>query len=448
MNILNGRSLRAPRFLRTTMLLTMAAVTLSACTVPQRQTVAPGEISTVMGPAVRTNRTPMEGALACFADHVASTKRPPLVIAVGDIKDYTGKYNISEGNAITQGGSLMVYSALGKLGGAVRIAERFDPTIAERELGYIDRRQLGDGQIHELGGADGKQQVPWVPYFGGSITQSDYFIIGGITELNYNINSGGAEAGVNQMGIKARTYHQSIAIDLRIVDTHSLMVVKTISLSKQLTGYEIGLNIFRFFDNDLFDVNVGAKGQEPLQLGVRTALEEGVVRLVGAVTQVDPEPCMTVKMGSRIPPQSADELRQHADPGPALVPAGQSAAPGGATYGAISSLPSTGSWIQIPFEVGAPGLNSSALSALEKASTAAQTDAVDIVLVARDTEQWDPGKRDALIDQRIAAVVSGLASRGIPQSRIRVTWRPAATDNTLHRDGPGMIEIAKLRIGT
>jgi hypothetical protein len=81
--------------------------------------------------------------LACYADHIAATRRPPVVIGVGDVKDYTGKYSINEGNAITQGGALMVYSALGKLGGAVSIAERFDPVIAERELAYADRRQLG-----------------------------------------------------------------------------------------------------------------------------------------------------------------------------------------------------------------------------------------------------------------------------------------------------------------
>src|SRR5690606_18361062 len=134
-------------------------------------------------------------------------------------KDYTGKYSINEGNAITQGGALMVYSALGKMDGVVQVAERFDPTIAERELAYIDRRQLGDGDAHQLGGPDGAQRVPWLPYFGGTIRQSDYFIVGGITELNYDINSGGAEAGINQIGAKGRLYNEQVGIDLRIVDT-------------------------------------------------------------------------------------------------------------------------------------------------------------------------------------------------------------------------------------
>jgi curli biogenesis system outer membrane secretion channel CsgG len=281
----------------------MAIVLLSAlaagCTTPPAQKVAPGELPLVLGPPVRDNVTPMDGALACFADHVASTGAAPIVIGVGDVKDFTGKYSLNEGNALTQGGALMVYSALGKMSGAVRIAERFDPSIAERELGYTDRRQLGDGEIHELQGPNGKQQVPWLPYYGGTIQQSDYFIVGGITEVNYDIRSGGIEAGVNQVAGKGRTYSQQVAVDLRIVDTKTLEVVKTVSLSKQFSGYEVGLNIFRFFGNDLFDINIGARGQEPLQLGVRATLEEGVMRLVSAVTRVDYEPCRNAVDGVR-----------------------------------------------------------------------------------------------------------------------------------------------------
>ena len=63
----------------------------------------------VMGPQVRSNRTPMEGAFACMADKLADAHKPRITIAVGDVKDYTGAYNINEGNAMSQGGALMVY---------------------------------------------------------------------------------------------------------------------------------------------------------------------------------------------------------------------------------------------------------------------------------------------------------------------------------------------------
>lgn len=431
-----------------------AAALLAGCVNAPRQRMAPLEAPVVLGPSVRDNVTPMEPVMACFADHVAAAGRAPVVVAVGDVKDYTGKYNINEGNAITQGGALMVYSALGKLSGAVRIAERFDPVIAERELGYADRRQLGDGRNHALAGANGAagQNVPWLPYFGGTINKSDYFIVGGITELNYNINSGGAEVGVNQVSAKARTFSQSVGVDLRIVDTKTLMVVRTVSLTKQFNGYEVGFNVFRFFNSDLFDIDIGAKGQEPVQLGVRAALEEGVVRLIGAVTKVDYQPCMVMRPGAgkKIQTIPAAQLRKVDNP---LVDVSGTPVQTGQTGTAVNAgspaaVPlSSGMTQQLPFEFGATALGGSALALVDQIAAAAKKGPTEVVLVARDTESWDGRKRDDLTNQRIAAFTSALANRGIAPAAVSVTWRPDAADSSIHRDGPGLQEIAKLRIG-
>ena len=430
-----------------------AAALMAGCVSAPQQRLAPLEAPIVLGPSVRDNITPMEPVMACFADHVAATLRPPVVVAVGDVKDYTGKYSVNEGNAITQGGALMVYSALGKLSGAVQIAERFDPVIAERELGYADRRQLGDGKNHSLAGANGSQNVPWLPYFGGTINKSDYFIVGGITELNYNINSGGAEVGINQIGIKARTYSQSVGIDLRIVDTKTLLVVRTISLTKQFNGYEVGLNVFRFFDSKLYDIDIGAKGQEPLQLGVRTALEEGVVRLIGAVTRVDYQPCMVMRAGAGLPIQTTPAVQLRKVDNPVIevaVSTPVSASQGGIAVNALSQTGTrlTGSTTQLPFDFGSTALGGATLALIDQIATAAKQGPTEVMLVARDTEIWDAGKRDGLIDQRIAALTSALANRGIAPAAISVIWRPDAADNSIHRDGPGLQEIAKLRIGS
>jgi curli biogenesis system outer membrane secretion channel CsgG len=430
-----------------------AAALLAGCVTAPMQKFAPMEVPTVLGPAVRDNVTPMEPVIACFADHVAATGRAAVVVAVGDVKDYTGKYNINEGNAITQGGALMVYSALGKLSGAVRIAERFDPMIAERELGYADRRQLGDGRNHILAGANGAagQNVPWMPYFGGTINKSDYFIVGGITELNYNINSGGAEIGVNQVAVKGRTFSQSVGVDLRIVDTKSLMVVQTISLTKQFNGYEVGFNVFRFFGSNLFDIDIGAKGQEPVQLGVRAALEEGVVRLIGAVTKVDYRPCLPLLPGAgkTIQTTPAAQMRKVDNPlvdvGGMPVQTGQ----GGTAVNASSQTGAqpTGNVVQLPFEFGATQLGGASMALVDQIAAAAKQGPVEVMLVARDSETWDARKRDDLINQRIAAVTSALANRGLAPAAVSVIWRPDAADAAIHRDGPGLQEIAKLRIG-
>ena len=426
-----------------------AAMALAGCVTAPQQRMAPMEAPIVLGPSVRDNITPMEPVLACLADHVAASGRQPLIVSVGDVKDYTGKYSVNEGNAITQGGALMVYSALGKMSGAVQIAERFDPGIAERELAYADRRQLGDGKNHAVAGPSGSQNVPWLPYFGGTINKSDYYIVGGITELNYDINSGGADVNVNQIGVKARTFSQSVSIDLRIVDTKTLMIVKTVSLTKQFNGYEVGFNVFRFFNSKLYDIDIGAKGQEPVQLGVRAALEEGVARLVGAVTRVDYQPCMAMRpgAGAQIETVPAEKLRKVENPPADTASAARTGGEAVNTATQTGTRLSSGA-VQIGFEFGSNQLSGATMALLDQIAVAAKAGAADVVLVARDNEVWDAGKRDALTDQRMAAFTSALANRGIAPAAISVTWRPDAADSSIHRDGPGLQEIAKLRIGS
>lgn len=420
--------------------LSLLGLSLPGCASMHEEQLAPGEARVLVGPAVRDNRTPMDGALQCFAGHIAARDARPLVIAVGDIRDYTGKYSVNEGNAITQGGALMVASALGKLQGGVRIAERFDPTIGERELGYTDRRQLGDGNTHALPGPAGAQSVPWLPYFGGSIQASNYYIVGGITELNYDIRSGGVEFAVGNVGPKHRTYTQSVAIDLRIVDTRSLVVVRTISLTKQFTGYETGFGIFRFFGSSLFDVNIGAKGQEPVQLGVRTALEEATMRLVGAVAGVDPAACMS-QASWAVAPVAPQPVAAAAAPAGAAT--GAAAALNGPVHGGAASAEA----VSVPFEVGSSELAGGASALLDWIATAAARGSVTLTIVGRDTENLDPAKREALTDRRIAAVLAALKQRSVAPDVVAVEWRPAATDPAIVPERPGLQRFARLRIG-
>ena len=410
------------------------AVLLSGCAGLHQLKLAPGEQPTLVGSAVRINRTPMDAALNCLGRAIAGRTARAPVIAVGDVRDFTGKYSVNEGNAVTQGGALMVTSALGKTG-AVRIAERFDPTIGERELGYTDHRQLGDGALHPVAGQSGTP-VPWLPYYGGSIAASDYYIVGGITELNYDIRSGGFEAAINQVGPKARLYTQSVAVDLRIVDTRSLVVLKTVSLTKQFTGYEVGFNLFRFFGSDLFDVGLGAKGQEPLQLGIRTALEEATARLVGAVAHVDPSACLSLQ--SWTAPTGA----------PAAPPA---PAPTAARSGAALNLGTSGPGVRasavLRFADGSTELPAGTGVALARLLAGHPRMSSELVIPARDDEPADPGKRDPLTDRRVAAVVAAAGALGVGEVAVRTLWRPAANDSAVHRADAGFQTIAQLSIG-
>ena len=106
-----------------------------------------------------------------------------------------------------------------------------------------------------------------------------------------------------------------------------------------------------------------------------------------------------------------------------------------------------GAFIQVPFAFGSADLSGQTLNVMDQIAAKAKNGVANVMIVSRDTENFDPGKRDRLTNQRISAVSSALASRGIPLGAIQVTWRPDPADTSIHRDGPGLQENAKLKIG-
>jgi outer membrane protein OmpA-like peptidoglycan-associated protein len=176
---------------------------------------------------------------------------------------------------------------------------------------------------------------------------------------------------------------------------------------------------------------------------------------MAAVTQVDHRPCMTMRPGGgeQIPLVPADQLRKVDNPADATAggaavtsPVMQSGVAVNASGAGGARL--TGAATQVPFDFGATTLGGSTLALIDQIAGAAKKGTTDVVLVARDNENWDARKRDELTDQRIAAVTSALANRGVAPGAISLTWRPDAADTSIHRDGPGLQEIAKLRIGS
>ena len=434
---------------------------------------------------VRSNVTPMSEPLACFARTLKASNKKPLGIAVGDVKDYTGKQGQDEGFAITQGGALMAYSALGKLGDAVRLHERFDTRIAEAELVYMDRRQLGDGSYHSIDDpnqAGETASVPWKPYFGGSIRQSDYFIVGGITELNYNIQSGGAEIAISNVGPKARVYTMNIAVDLRIVGSQSLMVYDTVSIEKQLTGYEVGFGVFRFFGSNLFDINIGAKNAEPLQLGVRTAIEAGVLQLVASVAGVDPASCVPPELGPvRWDGANAAAVRAEVvettasiDLPPPAKPAGglpassegllgQADAAAELDAGAILDLEpanvtersqaADGGEFAVLFSGSAKELDGLSQATIRRVADLVQGGRrVNLTISGRSESDLSGQERAALERDRIRTVVALLLRHGISKAQASLLWKSfpdqaQINQATLADNATELREIARIRVG-
>lgn len=270
----------------------IASFSLVGCA-NQAAFVNENQFETNVGAQVTPNPTPYSSALECIGNDARNDSLDPIWVSVGNIKDMTGRFSSEDGGyELTQGANLMVTSALGRIGAPVQLTERIDTSVFKFEADLAEQKMLGDNETKTINTKNGKKSVNWRLLKSGQVIGSEYYITGGLTEVNYNIFSGGSEAYVAGIGGGARVFAMSVAIDLRLVDTESLVIVDSVTLQKQIYGYETKAGVFKFFGNRLFDINAGEKSLEPLQLGVRTVLEVGVAKLMGGALNVFSNKCI------------------------------------------------------------------------------------------------------------------------------------------------------------
>ncbi len=258
----------------------------SACITPVAR--YDGQYTTPIGSApVTDNPTPYTKALTCLGQHAKLNNIPRPRVAVGRISDYTGKAELEGGRKVTQGASLMAISALAKAG--MRLTERFDTSVAELELKYANNKLVEGDAANEA----------FRTIKAGSITGSDYYLVGGSTELNFNIRSQGLDVfggDVDELdptgNFNAKLFVMNVGLDLRLVDTKTLDVVDVISFQKQIIGREIAAGYFDFFNNNVIDIGVGEKALEPIQLAVRSVIERAALEMTANLYGVTgPEIC-------------------------------------------------------------------------------------------------------------------------------------------------------------
>jgi curli production assembly/transport component CsgG/holdfast attachment protein HfaB len=247
------------------------AVALGGCVSPIPDSTG-RYTSPIGGAPVISNETPYSASLRCLSHY---TTQRPIRVAVGQIADYTGKAESdNSGRKITQGAALMAMSALSKAG--VPMVERFDTSVAEMELKYSNNKLI----------TDDAKPGDYRKILAGSIPGSNYYLVGGITELNFNIRSVGANGtggGVASNALKgtagANMYVMNVGIDLRLVDTATLEVVDVISYQKQIIGRQISAGVFDFMGQTFFDASLGESALEPIQLAVRSTIERAVLEM-------------------------------------------------------------------------------------------------------------------------------------------------------------------------
>jgi curli biogenesis system outer membrane secretion channel CsgG len=261
-------------------LVTACAMTLSACVSPS---AGPGGLyAHPVGDApVTANPTPYSEALVCLSEYARAHKLNSPRIAVGRIADYTGKEEADgSGRKLTQGASLMAISALAKSG--ANLVERFDTSVSELELKYANNKLITDGPPAAPGAPGDYRRIN-----AGQVPGSDFYLVGGITELNFNIRSTGAEMAGSQgsnghfSGIgSGQLFVMNVGLDLRLVDTRTLQIVDVISYQKQIIGHQVGIGLFDVLDGNVFSLSAGESGMEPIQLAVRSVIERAVLEMM------------------------------------------------------------------------------------------------------------------------------------------------------------------------
>ncbi len=228
--------------------------------------------------AITLNTTAFSERLRCLRGGIQKNVALRPTVTVGRLLDYTGKYSQAMGNDITQGATLMAISALGKAG--VSQVERFDTSIAEAELKFANNKLIGDSSTS-----------PYRKIYSGSIRGSDYYIAGGVTELNYNIRSISLEGILSGYLLGVRFYVLNIGLDLRLVKTQTLEVVDVKSLQKQVIGREYRGGFIDFIGSGMVDGSAGHRAQEPIQLAVRTLIERSVFEMLLGLYGLSSDKC-------------------------------------------------------------------------------------------------------------------------------------------------------------
>lgn len=211
-------------------------------------------VTPIHGAPVQSNNTPYSACLTKMAE-TTTAKKPTLT--VGQISDKTGQKTYakySDSSELTQGVSEMVISAFFKTR-QVTLTERLDIRVPLAEQQLVQSKAIA------------------LPVSRMNVVPSNFVVLGALTELNYNISSGGARLFVAGSGGGVRKAVINVGLDLRLVDVRTFRTIYVTSLQKQIVGYEIETGIYRFFGDQLIEFDAGAVKNEPLQLGVRSVVE-------------------------------------------------------------------------------------------------------------------------------------------------------------------------------
>lgn len=243
------------------------------------------QMEALKGPAITENNTDYTYGLSCVSNSIALNQK--VKITIDAIPDKSGKVNSTEGYKLSQGVESMAITALTKID-AIQVVERRNMSTFKIETGLMKAKRIGDNRKYKISNG---QTISYKPLLAGKVHGADYFITGAITEVNYNLSSGGQVLNVSGVELGSKTVRMSVAMDLRIVDVHTLNVIDSISLQKQFIGKRTKAGVYRFFDSEIINADAGSSVDEPLQTGIRAMVERGIAHLVGKLFNINADQC-------------------------------------------------------------------------------------------------------------------------------------------------------------
>ncbi len=243
------------------------------------------EVEPLQGPSITENNTHYTSGLSCVSDRIKLSRK--VKVTIGQIPDKTGKVNSAEGYKITQGVESMAITALSKIK-AIQVVERRNISAFNTETALMEKKRIGDNRRYKLSNG---RSIRYKPMLSGKVHSADYYITGAVTEVNYNIYSGGKLLNVSGLEFGSKTVMMNVAMDLRIVNVQTLEVIDSISLQKQFVGKRTKAGLYRFIDREQLAYDGGSSIDEPIQMGVRSLVERGVAQLIGSLFNVRVNEC-------------------------------------------------------------------------------------------------------------------------------------------------------------
>jgi curli production assembly/transport component CsgG len=210
---------------------------------------------------------------ATYLDLVSLPKpKGKILVSVYDFRDQTGQYkpypNSNFSTAVPQGATSLLTSSLLDSQWFVPLErEGLQNLLTERKI--IRAAQKKDKTVSNHGSDL------------SSLNSANIVIEGGIVAYDSNIKTGGMGAKYLGIGGSGQYRTDQVTVNLRAVDVRSGKVLLSVTTSKTISSYEVGLGAFRFIDyKELLEVELGYSNNEPVNIAVMSAIDAAVIHLI------------------------------------------------------------------------------------------------------------------------------------------------------------------------